>query len=106
VVTRRAFLGTLAGGLLTAPLVAEAQQAERVYRIGFLSGQSPTDLARQLETFRQRLRELGYVEGRNVAIEYRFAEGRPERPPAFAAELVRLKVDIIVTAGPPAPMAA
>ena len=103
---RRSFLGTLAGGLLAAPLAAEAQQAERVYRIGFLSGQSPTDLARQLETFRQRLRELGYVEGRNVAIEYRFAEGRPERLPALAAELVRLKVDIIVTAGPPAPLAA
>ncbi len=102
---RRAFSGILAAALLAAPLAAEAQQV-KVSRIGFLSGQSPTDLARQLEAFRQGLRELGYVEGRNIAIEYRFAEGRPERLPALAVELVRLKVDIIVTAGPPAPLAA
>src|SRR4030095_15831316 len=72
---RRAFIGTLAGGLLASPLGAEAQPAEKVYRIGFLSGQSPTDLARQLEAFRPGLRQLGYVEGRNIAIEDRFAEG-------------------------------
>jgi putative ABC transport system substrate-binding protein len=105
-VDRRRFLGTVAGGLLAAPLAAEAQAPAKVSRIGFLSGQSPTDLARQLEAFRQGLRELGYVEGRNIAIEYRFAEGQPERLPALAAELVRLKVDIIVTSGTPAPLAA
>src|SRR5207244_3584263 len=59
-----------------------------------------------IESFRQGLRELGYVEGQNIAIEYRFAEGRPERLPALAAELVRLKVDVIVAGGPPAPGAA
>jgi len=105
-VDRRRFIGTVAGGLLAAPLAAEAQAPAKVSRIGFLSGQSPTDLARQLEAFRQGLRELGYVEGRNIAIEFRFAEGQPERLPALAAELVRLKVDIIVTSGPPAPLAA
>jgi putative ABC transport system substrate-binding protein len=93
---RRAFLGTL--GLLVAPLAAEAQQAGKVYRIGFLA----LNLAaapHMPEAFRQGLRDLGYVEGRNVAIEYRDAEGKPERLPALAAELVALKVDVIMAAG-------
>ena len=104
--TRREFIGTLAGGLLAAPLAAEAQAPAKVPRIGFLSVLSLTDNPHELEAFRQGLRELGYVEGQTIAIEYRFAEGRPERLPALAAELVRLKVDVIVTAGPPAPEAA
>jgi putative ABC transport system substrate-binding protein len=89
--------------LLVAPCAAEGQQAGKFPRIGFLSGQSSPDLARQLEAFRQGLRELGYVEGQTIAIEYRFAEGRPERLPALAAELVRLKVDVIITGASPAP---
>jgi putative ABC transport system substrate-binding protein len=80
-----------------APLAAEAQQAAKVARIGYLS----TNLAANphiQEAFRQGLRDLGYVEGRNVVIEYRDAEGKPERLPALAAELVALKVDVIVAA--------
>jgi putative ABC transport system substrate-binding protein len=96
---RRAFIGTLAGGLLAAPLAAEAQQAGRVYRIGFLSTASATAAASRVEAFRLGLRELGYIEGRNVTIEYRWAEGKDERLPGLAAELVSLKVDIIVTQG-------
>src|SRR5437899_3691621 len=81
-----------------APLAAEAQQAAKVARIGFL----PFNLATSphvLEAFRQGLRDLGYVEGRNVVIEYRDAEGKFERLPALAAELVALKVDVIVAPG-------
>jgi len=83
--------------LLATPLVAEAQQAGKIPRIGVLrQGSSPDPL---VEAFRQGLRELGYAEGRNVSIEYRWAEGRAERLPALAAELVRLKVDVIVASG-------
>src|SRR5712692_1525732 len=103
---RHAFIGTLAGFLLVVPLAAEAQAPAKVPRIGFLSARPPTDNPYFIESFRQGLRELGYVEGQNIAIEYRFAEGRPERLPALAAELVRLKVDVIVAGGPPAPAAA
>ncbi len=93
--TRRAFIGTLAGGLLTAPLAAEAQQAAKIARIGYLSTNLAT--APHLpEAFRQGLHDLGYVEGRNVVIEYRDAEGKFERLPALAAELVALKVDVIL----------
>jgi len=95
---RRAFIGTLTGSLLAAPLAAGAQQAAKVARIGYLS----TNLAANPHTheaFRQGLRDLGYVEGRNVVIEYRDAEGKFERLPALAAELVALKVDVIVAGG-------
>ena len=78
--------------------MSEAQQTVKVARIGFLRVSSPPDPF--TEPFRQGLHELGYVEGRNISIEYRWAEGRPERLPALAAELVRLKVDVIVAAGP------
>jgi len=100
---RRAFLAGTGAAFLTAPFVAEAQQPAKVPRIGFLTTPSPTAAAYYLEAFREGLRELGYVEGKTIAIEYRFAEGRPERLPVLAAELVRLKVDVIVTGGPPAP---
>jgi putative ABC transport system substrate-binding protein len=96
---RRAFLGTLAGCLLAAPLAAEAQQAGKVPRIGYLGLTSPSDRPPLLDAFRQGLRELGWVEGQNIVIDYRFAEGRFDRLPALAAELVRLKVDIIVSGG-------
>jgi putative ABC transport system substrate-binding protein len=104
--TRRAVVGALAVSLLAAPLAAGAQAPPKVPRIGFLSARSSTDKPDFLEGFRQALRELGYVEGQTIAIESRFAEGRTERLPALAAELVRLKVDVIVTAAPPAPEAA
>ncbi len=94
--TRRAFLGRLAGGFLVAPLAAEARQAAKIARIGYLSPNLATS-PHLREAFRQGLRDLGYVEGRNLVIEYRDAEGRIERLPALAAELVALKVDVIVT---------
>jgi putative ABC transport system substrate-binding protein len=102
---RRAFIGALASGLLAAPL-AEAQQAAKVARIGYLAitlAASPPNLH---EAFRQGLRDLGYVEGRNVVIEYRDAGGKVERLPALAAELVALKVDVIMTGTTPAALAA
>jgi len=106
VISRRAFLGTVAGGLLAAPLAAEAQPAGKVYRIGVLEGTPVALNAANLEAFRQGLQELGYVERQNYAIEYRSADGRPERFPDLAAELVRLKVDLILTRGTPAALAA
>jgi putative ABC transport system substrate-binding protein len=96
VTTRRAFIGTLAGGLLAAPLAEDAQPAGKVYRIGYLSASTGTSNPRVIEAFLQGLRELGWIEGQNIAIEYRFAEGRFDRLPDLAAELVRLKVDLIV----------
>jgi len=79
---------------------AEAQQPKKVPRIGFLTIESLYALSTRAEAFRQGLRELGYVEGKNIVIEYRYAEGKLDRLPALAAELVRLKVDVIVTGGP------
>jgi len=105
-VERRAFIGAMTGGLLAAPLAAEAQQAGKVHRIGMLETTSMALNAANIEAFRQGLRELGYVEGRNYIIEYRSADGRSERFPDLAAELVRLKVDVILTRGTPAVMAA
>ncbi len=102
---RRAFLGTLTSGLLGAPLAAGAQQAAKVPRIGFLAGNLAAT-PRLREAFGQGLRDLGYVEGRNVVIEYRDAEGKFERLPALAAELVALKVDVIVAPNTVAALAA
>jgi putative tryptophan/tyrosine transport system substrate-binding protein len=103
---RRKFMATMAGGFLAAPLAAEAQQAAKVPRIGLLT----LNLAASphlREALLQGLRDLGYVEGRNLVIEYRDAEGKLERFPALAAELAALKVDVIVTAGgTPAALAA
>jgi putative ABC transport system substrate-binding protein len=92
-------LVTLALALLAAPLAADAQQRANVARIGVLGGTSASSYATRLEAFKQGLRELGYVEGRNVAIEYRWADGRYERLPGLAAELVNLRVDVLVTHG-------
>src|SRR3989442_8587838 len=103
---RRVFVTGVAG-LLAAPLAAEAQ-AGKVPRVGFLSPNSASDpgwLGR-LRVFQQGIRELGYVEGRNIVIESRWAEGKWDRLPGLAAELVGLKVDVIVTYGPPAIQAA
>jgi putative ABC transport system substrate-binding protein len=89
--------------LLAAPLAAPAQQPGKTARVGFLFFVTSPFLD---EAFREGLRELGYVEGQNIAIEYRSAEGKSEQLPGLAAELVRLKVDVIVAAAPPATEAA
>src|SRR5690242_2351874 len=102
---RRAFLATIAGGLLAAPFASEAQEAGKVYRVGFLGNSTAALEANLVGSFREGLRDLGYVEGRNVVIEYRWAEGKYERFPALVAELLALKVDVIVTAGTPAAVA-
>jgi putative tryptophan/tyrosine transport system substrate-binding protein len=93
----------LSVGLILAPLVAEGQQTERVRRIGFLSGPSKFP---ETDGLIQGLREQGYVEGQNLLIEWRFAEGRNDRLPSFAAELVRLKVEVFVTVSTDAVLAA
>ena len=98
-IDRRAFISSVTLGLLAAPLAAEAQQVGKVPRIGFLSLTSPSDRPPLLDAFRQGLRELGWVEGQNVVIDYRYAEDRVERLPGLAAELVRLKADLIVSWG-------
>ena len=92
---RRTFLAGTGAVLLAAPLAAEAQEAAKVARIGYLAGTLATSPHLQ-EAFLQGLRGLGYVEGRNLLIEYRDAEGKLERLPTRAAELVALKVDAIV----------
>jgi putative ABC transport system substrate-binding protein len=90
----------LLGAVLFALCVpAEAQQANKVPRVGYLTGAYLSAIANRTEAFRQGLRELGYVEGKNIIIERRSAEGKVDRLPALVAELLRLKVDIIVTAG-------
>jgi putative ABC transport system substrate-binding protein len=86
--------------LLTATTFVEAQQPNKVSRIGYLSGASLSAIPKRIEALRQGLRELGYVEGKNIVIEWRWAEGKPDRLPDLAAELVHLKVDIIISAGP------
>jgi putative ABC transport system substrate-binding protein len=101
---RRCFVAGL-GFLLASPLVAQAQQAGKVPRIGFLFFGSPGP-SRELDAFRQGLRELGYTEGQSIAIEYRFARGQVERLPVLAAELVRLKLDVIVAPATPPALAA
>jgi putative ABC transport system substrate-binding protein len=98
VTTRRAFIGALAGGLLPAPLAAEAQQAAKVPRIGYL-GSNLAASPHTREAFLKGLHDLGYVEGRNVVIEFRSAEGKDERLPALAAELVAFRVDVILASG-------
>ena len=104
---RRAFLGTLAGGLLAAPLAAEAEQAEKVWRIGLLSyAASDSGGAARWKAFREQLRELGYVEGQNVFFESRWGDGQVGRLRGLAAELIDAKVDILVTASSEAALAA
>ena len=102
---RRDFI-TLLGGAATWPLAARAQQSGKVYRIGFVGTISADSLPQRLEAFRAGLHELGYQEGRNVVIEYRWADGQYERLPALFAEIVRLNVNVIVTHGTPGALAA
>jgi putative tryptophan/tyrosine transport system substrate-binding protein len=104
-VNRRRFLGALSASLLAAPVVAEAQPAVKIARIGWLADNlAATSHLR--EAFLQAMRDLGYVEDRNLVIEHRYAEGLTERRPALAAELVALKVDVIVSVGTPSAVAA
>ena len=102
---RRTFISVVFGGLLAAPVAAEAQPAGRVWRVGFLF-YGPPGPSPELNAFRQGLRELAYMEGQNITIEYRFASGRLGRLPELAAELARLNLDVIVTPGTPASLAA
>ena len=103
---RRRFLLTSLAGALAAPLSAGAQQAGRIYRIGYLSGISPIAPAPSAESLRQGLRELGWLEGQNFIIDYRHPEGRFDRLPDLMAELVWLKVDVIVAGATPVAVAA
>jgi putative ABC transport system substrate-binding protein len=93
-------LSVIAFALVVAGTVAETQQPKKIPRIGFLGASSPSAISARIEAFRLGLRELGYVEGKNIVIEYRYAEGKLDRLPGLAAELVRLGVDVIVLAGP------
>jgi putative tryptophan/tyrosine transport system substrate-binding protein len=94
----KTFVCLLATVLLTAASIADAQQ-KKIPRIGFLGAASVSANSARIEAFRQGLRELGYVEGKNILVEYRYADGKPDRLPALAAELVGLKVDVIVSGG-------
>src|SRR6476659_10362165 len=104
-IRRRAFI-TLLGGAAAWPLAARAQQVGKLPTIGFLGASTPAGGGQLLAAFVQRLRELGWVDGRNVALEARWAEGRSERFAEIAAELVRLKVDVILTHNTPPVLAA
>jgi ABC-type uncharacterized transport system substrate-binding protein len=104
--TRREFITLLGGAAVAWPLAAGAQQAGKLPTIGFLGATTPSAAGLWLAAFVQRLRELGWMEGRNVAIEIRWGEGRPERFAEIAAELVRLKVDVILTHNTPPVLAA
>jgi len=95
-------LGILVGAAVIAcPLAANAQQSTKTPRIGFLGNSTPALEANLIGPFRDGLRELGYEDGRNIVIEYRWAEGKYERLPILIAELLAAKVDVIVTAGTP-----
>src|SRR6516225_664765 len=96
---RRAFITLLGGAAAAWPLAARAQQSARLPTIGFLGANTPSAQSQWTAAFERRLRELGWIEGRNVAIEYRWAETRFERSPEIIAEFIRLKVDVIVTHG-------
>src|SRR5262249_1008602 len=102
VTMRRIGLAVVLAISLLAPLALEAQQAGKVYRIGFLGLSSAEDYAPNIQAFRQGLRDLGYEEGKTISIEYRWAQGREERLPALAAELVRLNPAVLVTQATPA----
>src|SRR5262249_13761813 len=96
----------LSAMLLALCLPVNAQQAKKIPRIGYLQGASASSVAARTEALRHGLRELGYMEGKSILIEYRYAEGKQHRESDLASELVRLKVDLIVTGGPPATRAA
>jgi putative ABC transport system substrate-binding protein len=92
--------------LLAVAVIADAQQSEKIFRIGFLDSSTPSGIAVLVEALRQELRKLGWTEGKNVIIEFRFAEQKPDRLPQLAVELVRLNVDVIVAPAGPSVLAA
>jgi putative tryptophan/tyrosine transport system substrate-binding protein len=92
--------------IVFVPCPAEAQQPGKIFRIGYLDGSTASGMTVLLDEFRQELRKLGWIEGKNISIEYRFAEQKPERLPELAADLVRLKVDLFVVADTPSASAA
>jgi putative tryptophan/tyrosine transport system substrate-binding protein len=108
VIDRRTFIGAVAGGFLASPMTAGTQPQARKFRIGILTSASPAnpDVAHILGGFFQGMREFGYVEGQNIVVEGRYYGDNVERLPALAAELVQLRVDVIVAGSPPAPEAA
>ena len=97
---------TLCAMLFALSVSAHAQQTGKIFRIGFLDNSTASGIAVFLEAFRQELSKLGWIEGKNITIEFRFAEQKYERLPELAADLVRLKVDLIVASGGPTPLAA
>jgi putative tryptophan/tyrosine transport system substrate-binding protein len=103
---RREFITLLGGAAVAWPLAARAQEPAKAARIGFLGAVTADDLGHLIDVLRQGLRDLGYVEGKNIVIEYRWAEGKYDRLPELAAELVRLEVSAIVTHGTPGSLAA
>jgi putative ABC transport system substrate-binding protein len=103
---RRQFISLLGAAAAARPLAAHAQPAGRVFRLGFVGLSTAAGMSRRFEAFRTALRDLGYHEGRNVVIEYRWAEERYERLPALFDEMVRLDVEVIVTHGTPGALAA
>src|SRR5262245_6325308 len=105
-IARRPFLRAVGLALLASPTTTLAQTSGPVRRLGFLGGATAGGYARYVEAMRVGLRERGLVEGQNLVIEYRWAEEKLERLPALAAELVRLKVEVIITQGTPAAFAA
>ena len=104
--TKKGLVWLLAIFSVASVSVAQAQQPTKIPRIGYLTATSLSTMSARIEAFRQGLRELGYVEGKNIVIEWRSTEEKPDRLPALATELVRLKVDVIVTGGPSATRAA
>ena len=102
---RREFIGSLIGTAIAWPFAVRAQQVDKVRRIGMLDTASRELNATNLAAFRKGLREFGYVEGENLVIEYRTAEGHSERRPGLVSELLRLNVDVIVVRGTPEVMA-
>jgi putative ABC transport system substrate-binding protein len=104
-VKRRQFITLLGGAAVASPLGARSQQP-KLPIVGFIGSGTPANQGLSSSAFAQRLRELGWIEGRTFAIEYRWAEGRSERYAEFAAEFVRLNVDVILTTGTPAAVAA
>src|SRR5262245_20789075 len=101
--SKNMLIGLLATVWLTTSPAVHAQQTGKVFRVGVLDGSTASGMAGLLETFQQEMRKLGWIEGKNIVIEYRFAEQKPERLPELVADLLRLKVDLIaVTGGPQA----
>src|SRR5688500_19622324 len=104
--TKRIILLVLCSAVFAPCSAVQGQQPTKIPRIGYLSTVSPAANATRIEALRQGLRDLGYVEGKNIVIEWRYAEGKVDRLPSLAAELIRLKVDVIVTGASPPTRAA